>query len=281
MIALTEQLAVELGPAVRVNAIAPAVVKTRFAEALYVGREDKVSAGYPLKRLGEPEDIAARGRVPGVRRRGLDHRTDAGGRRRHHHHRGRVMRARGWSVGRLGEPGEVLELTESDLPDPQPGQVLLRVRACALNFPDVLMIRGQYQDRPPLPFTPGIEFCGDVLAAPGGPFPVGSRVIGGTLLPFGALAEYALAETRHLHAAPPSLDDARAASFTVAYQTAWMALDPPGSPGPRRDGAGPCRGRRCGHGRDRGGQGHRRPGRRGGRRGRQGFGGQPSSAPMW
>ncbi len=134
------------------------------------------------------------------------------------------MRAHGWSVTRLGEPGDVLELTESDLPDPQPGQVLLRVRACALNFPDVLMIRGQYQDRPPLPFTPGIEVCGDVLAAPDGPFPVGSRVIGGTLLPFGALAELALADTRHLHAAPTSLDDARAASFTVAYQTAWMAL---------------------------------------------------------
>jgi NAD(P)-dependent dehydrogenase (short-subunit alcohol dehydrogenase family) len=59
VIALTEQLAVELGPSVRVNAIAPAVVKTRFAEALYVGREDEVSASYPLKRLGEPEDIAA------------------------------------------------------------------------------------------------------------------------------------------------------------------------------------------------------------------------------
>jgi 3-oxoacyl-[acyl-carrier protein] reductase len=59
VIALTEQLAVELGPAIRVNAIAPAVVKTRFAEALYVGREETVSANYPLKRLGEPEDIAA------------------------------------------------------------------------------------------------------------------------------------------------------------------------------------------------------------------------------
>jgi NADPH2:quinone reductase len=134
------------------------------------------------------------------------------------------MRSRGWSVGRLGEPGDVLELTESELPDPHAGQALLRVRACALNFPDVLMIQGQYQDRPPLPFTPGIEVCGEVLGAPDGPFPVGSRVIGGTLLPFGGLAEYALAETRHLHAAPASLDDARAASFTVAYQTAWMAL---------------------------------------------------------
>lgn len=57
LIHLTEELAVELGPTIRVNAIAPAVVKTRFAAALYEGREDQVSAAYPLKRLGEPEDI--------------------------------------------------------------------------------------------------------------------------------------------------------------------------------------------------------------------------------
>ena len=55
---LTEELAVELGPGVRVNAVAPAVVKTRFASALYEGREEQVAAQYPLKRLGVPEDIA-------------------------------------------------------------------------------------------------------------------------------------------------------------------------------------------------------------------------------
>ena len=51
-------LAVELGPRVRVNAVAPAVVKTRFATALYEGREEEVVAAYPLKRLGVPEDVA-------------------------------------------------------------------------------------------------------------------------------------------------------------------------------------------------------------------------------
>ncbi|WP_183099722.1 SDR family oxidoreductase [Nocardioides pelophilus] len=55
---LTQTLAVELGPGIRVNAVAPAVVKTRLATALYEGREEEVSAAYPLKRLGEPEDIA-------------------------------------------------------------------------------------------------------------------------------------------------------------------------------------------------------------------------------
>ena len=58
MISLTEALAVELGPAVRVNAVAPAVVKTAFATPLYEGRGAEVSAAYPLKRLGEPEDVA-------------------------------------------------------------------------------------------------------------------------------------------------------------------------------------------------------------------------------
>jgi len=58
LIRLTTELAVELGPGIRVNAVAPAVVKTKFATALYEGREDEVSAAYPLKRLGVPEDIA-------------------------------------------------------------------------------------------------------------------------------------------------------------------------------------------------------------------------------
>ncbi len=58
LIHLTRDLAVELGPGVRVNGVAPAVVKTAFASALYEGREDEVAAGYPLRRLGVPEDVA-------------------------------------------------------------------------------------------------------------------------------------------------------------------------------------------------------------------------------
>ena len=58
LIRLTTELAVELGPRIRVNAVAPAIVKTQFATVLYEGREEQVAAGYPLKRLGVPEDIA-------------------------------------------------------------------------------------------------------------------------------------------------------------------------------------------------------------------------------
>ena len=59
LIRLTEELAWELGPAIRVNAVAPAVVKTRFAEALYAHGEDEVAGRYPMRRLGTPEDVAA------------------------------------------------------------------------------------------------------------------------------------------------------------------------------------------------------------------------------
>jgi 3-oxoacyl-[acyl-carrier protein] reductase len=56
---ITQELAVELGPDIRVNAVAPAVVKTRFATKLYEGREEEAAAAYPLKRLGVPEDIGS------------------------------------------------------------------------------------------------------------------------------------------------------------------------------------------------------------------------------
>jgi 3-oxoacyl-[acyl-carrier protein] reductase len=59
LIHVTAQLALELGPEVRVNAVAPSVVKTKFATALYEGREVELAAAYPLRRLGHPDDVAA------------------------------------------------------------------------------------------------------------------------------------------------------------------------------------------------------------------------------
>jgi NADPH2:quinone reductase len=122
-----------------------------------------------------------------------------------------------WQVFEHGEPTDVLKLNEVEMPEPGPGQVLVRVKAAALNFPDVLLCRGQYQIRPPLPFTPGVELCGEVVQT-------GQRVIGNPVLPQGALAEYALANETDIFPAPSALDDAAAASMHIAYQTGWFGL---------------------------------------------------------
>jgi len=131
-----------------------------------------------------------------------------------------------WQVTALGEPQDVLRLDEVADLSPGPGQVAVRVRATAANFPDVLLCRGHYQDRPALPFTPGIELCGDVLALGDGVegLAVGDRVLGGAVIPHGGYAEQALMTASDTFLAPVSLDDAAAASLHVAYQTGWFGL---------------------------------------------------------
>jgi NADPH:quinone reductase len=136
-----------------------------------------------------------------------------------------------WQVTELGEPADVLMLAEVPDPEPGPGQLLVRVLGAAANFPDVLMCRGGYQVRPALPYTPGIELCGEVVAAgpgAGGPgtggFAVGDRVIGGPVVPFGAFAELAVMNAATALPAPDGLDDAEAAAFFITYQTGWFGL---------------------------------------------------------
>lgn len=67
-------------------------------------------------------------------------------------------------VHELGEPRDVMRLEDVDVPAPRAGEVRLRVHAASLNFPDVLMCRGEYQVKPALPFTPGAEVAGTVDA---------------------------------------------------------------------------------------------------------------------
>jgi NADPH2:quinone reductase len=71
---------------------------------------------------------------------------------------------RAWRVHELGEPEAVLHLDDIDAPVAGAGEVLVEVAAASLNFPDVLMCRGEYQVKPPLPFTPGAEVSGVVTA---------------------------------------------------------------------------------------------------------------------
>ena len=133
---------------------------------------------------------------------------------------------RAWQIHQLGEPRDALRLAEIPDPEPAPGQVLVRVLGAAANFPDVLMCQGAYQVRPPLPFTPGVELCGEVLTAGPGVtgVAVGDRVIGWSALPAGAFAELALMNSDRVLPAPDGLDDAEAAAFFVTYQTGWFGL---------------------------------------------------------
>ncbi|WP_086768491.1 NADPH:quinone oxidoreductase family protein [Streptomyces bobili] len=121
-----------------------------------------------------------------------------------------------WQVHENGEPSEVMRLSDVERPTPGEGQTLLKVRAANINFPDVLMVRGHYQVRPPLPFTPGVEICGETED--------GRRVIANPALPYGGFAEYAVADTAALLQAPDSLDDAEAAALHIGYQTGWFGL---------------------------------------------------------
>ena len=133
---------------------------------------------------------------------------------------------RAWQVAELGEPKDVLRLVDVADPTPGPGQLVVRVRAVPANFPDVLMCRGLYQTRPELPFTPGVELCGEVVALGDGVtgFALGDRVIGTPVLPNGGFAELAVMEAAVTFPAPEALDDAEASSFFIGYQTGWFAL---------------------------------------------------------
>ncbi len=133
---------------------------------------------------------------------------------------------RAWQVAELGEPAKVMELVEVADPEPGPRQLVVRVLASPANFPDALMCRGLYQVKPDLPFTPGVELCGEVVSTGSevDGFAVGDRVLGASVLPSGGFGELALMDVATTFPAPTSLDDAQAASLYIGYQTGWFGL---------------------------------------------------------
>lgn len=134
-----------------------------------------------------------------------------------------MMRA--WQVAELGEPADVLKLVDVPDPEPGPGQLLVRVAAAACNFPDILLCQGRYQEKPPLPFTPGMEIAGEVLAvgqdADG---KVGDRIIARTGAHGGGFAELATVDSEQAWAWPDGMTAAQAAGMFVTYQTGYCAL---------------------------------------------------------
>jgi NADPH2:quinone reductase len=113
---------------------------------------------------------------------------------------------------------------EVETPRPGAGEVLVKVRAASVNFPDLLMTRGEYQFKPPLPFTSGMEMSGVVEAVGEGVtlWAPGDAVVGGGKT--GAFAEYVISNAAGLRAKPASLSHAQAAAVGAAYLTAYVAL---------------------------------------------------------
>jgi len=124
---------------------------------------------------------------------------------------------------RWGGPEE-LRVAELSLPDPGPGEVKIRVRAAGVNFPDVLIIQRKYQVQPELPFTPGAEVAGTVMAVgPGaGSVRPGDRVA--AFCSLGGFAEEVIVPERACVALPDNVRFEPAAAFLLAYGTAWHAL---------------------------------------------------------
>lgn len=122
--------------------------------------------------------------------------------------------------------GAIENLSVVHLPDPSPGpgEVLVAVVAAGVNYPDLLVVEGRYQNRPPLPFIPGKEAAGLVLAVGPG---VNSCQIGDRVLAFveyGAYCEKLLTPASSCFVVPDVMDIVEAAAFGLAYQTAYFAL---------------------------------------------------------
>lgn len=127
---------------------------------------------------------------------------------------------RAMQITGLGAP---LRLVDAPVPEPGPGEVLLRVAACGINFADTLMVAGRYQEKPALPFAPGLEVAGTVAAAgPGAALATGTRVA--ALTPAGGLAEYVAVAADRCTPVPDTMPDEIAAAFPIAYGTSHVAL---------------------------------------------------------
>ncbi len=118
---------------------------------------------------------------------------------------------------------DAVQLNDVPVPEAGPDQVLIRVRAAGISFPELLQTRGLYQFKPDPPFTPGSEVAGDVVSAPDGSgFAPGDRVAAMVML--GGFAEYAVAPADNTFALPDELSYAQGAALPLNYLTAHFAL---------------------------------------------------------
>jgi NADPH:quinone reductase len=131
-----------------------------------------------------------------------------------------------WLVEQIAEPKNALREADMHVPLPAPGQLRIRVGATSCNFADVLLCRGQYQMRPTLPFTPGLETCGiiDDVGTDVSAELLGARVVGQPRLPHGGFAEYAVMDVARALEVPEYVSDATASTLHLTYLTAWLGL---------------------------------------------------------
>ena len=122
----------------------------------------------------------------------------------------------------LGQP---LEMRDVPTPTPAAGEVLVRIHTCGLNFGDTLIVKGTYQEKPPLPATVGMEMCGTIEALGVGVthLQVGQRIA--AYSGFGGLAEYAALPAEICVPVPDEMSAVDAAAFLIAYGTSHVGLD--------------------------------------------------------
>lgn len=124
----------------------------------------------------------------------------------------------------IAQTGAEPRLTDLPMPEPAPGEMRIKIAACGLNFADLLMIKGQYQETPDAPFTLGMEVAGTVDALGDG---VADWAVGDRVAVFsgqGGLAEYGCFDAARCMPLPRTMDFARAAGFQIAYGTSHLAL---------------------------------------------------------
>jgi len=131
-----------------------------------------------------------------------------------------------WRVNELGDPMDVLRLEEVDAPAAGPGEAVVEVGAASLNFFDILLCQGTYQEKPPLPFTPGSEVGGTVRAVGDGVTTVqeGQRVLAMPPLPRGGLAQRVAVPAAAMLPIPDARAFEDAAAHFIVYQTAYVGL---------------------------------------------------------
>jgi NADPH2:quinone reductase len=137
-----------------------------------------------------------------------------------------VTEMRALQVTAHGRPGEVLAVRTIARPEPEPGEVRVKVGAASLNFNDIDRCRGKLVSVPtPPPFTLGMDVCGVVDAAgEGAESWLGKRVVAITKTALGGIAEFAIAPTVSVFDAPDQFDDAGATAFLLTFQTSHLAL---------------------------------------------------------